>query len=86
MYVAAAGQQGQGQPGQPSGDLQSQWAEYYRQLGYAYYGGQQGGAGQQQPGASSSGGRGAPMAGGGAGGPEPKVRMPMINLCMHGIM
>eukprot|EP00731_Ephydatia_muelleri_P024181 Em0016g452a len=57
----AQGQQqpAQGQPGQPAAhgagqpsqataqDYQAQWAEYYRQLGYAYYGQQQPGAGQQ---------------------------------------
>ena len=91
MCVAAATQQGQGQPGQPSGDLQSQWAEYYRQLGYAYYGGQPGAAGgggaqQQQPGASSGGGGGGGGAmPGGSGGPEPKVCIPIINWCTYGM-
>ena len=59
---AAAAQQPQPQP-QPAGansagDMQAQWTEYYRQLGYAYYG--QGG----QPGAQG------PPAG---GGPDHKV-------------
>ena len=92
VCVAAATQQGQGQPGQPSGDLQSQWAEYYRQLGYAYYGGQPGAAGggggaqQQQPGASSGGGGGGGGAmPGGSGGPEPKVCIPIINWCTYGM-
>lgn len=59
LNLAAAGQQPQ--PGQPqmagSGgataapeQIQAQWAEYYRQLGYAYYGQQPGQQGGPQPG------------------------------------
>ena len=52
---AAAAQQPQPQP-QPAGanstgDVQAQWTEYYRQLGYAYYG--QGGQPGGQPGAQA---------------------------------
>ena len=44
-----AGQAGQGaQTGQATSDVQAQWAEYYRSLGYAYYG-QQGGSPAQAP-------------------------------------
>ena len=49
---AAAGPGGQ-QPPAPGGaqgaDVQAQWAEYYRQLGQAYYGGQPGQPGEQPP-------------------------------------
>ena len=45
IFSAPPAQQQPAQAGQ-SADVQAQWAEYYRQLGYAYYG-QQGG---QQPG------------------------------------
>lgn len=75
LLISAAAQPGQGQPGQASGDLQSQWAEYYRQLGYAYYGGGQPGGAQQGGGQQSSPGAGGGVGGGvgGPGGPEPKV-------------
>lgn len=43
-YVGTTAQQPQAQAGDP----QAQWAEYYRSLGYAYYGQQ----GQQNPAAS----------------------------------
>ncbi len=47
LYIVAA--QPQAQPGSSATqDAQAQWAEYYRQLGYAYYGQQQPG-GQQPP-------------------------------------
>lgn len=82
LYViSAAAQPGQGQPGQASGDLQSQWAEYYRQLGYAYYGGGQPGGAQQGGGQQPSPSAGGGGVGGGAGGPEPKVCI--AHYCMY---
>ena len=52
-----APQQAPAAAGQAAGDIQAQWAEYYRSLGYTYYGqqGQQGG-----PAAPGQGGPGQP--------------------------
>lgn len=83
LISAAAAQPGQGQPGQASGDLQSQWAEYYRQLGYAYYGGGQPGGVQQGGGQQSSPGAGGGGVGGGPGGPEPKVCVASMYTLLH---
>ena len=45
-------------------DIQAQWAEYYRSMGYPYYG--------QQPGGQPGGQPGQPPSGGGEG----KVSIP----------
>lgn len=49
-FIGSSAPQSQPQSGQAGADLQAQWAEYYKSLGYAYYG-QQGGAqgGAQAP-------------------------------------
>ena len=54
-------QQGQGGAAAGGGDLQAQWADYYRQLGYFY-------GGQQQSGSSGATGQ-PPNPGGTNGGP-----------------
>ncbi len=56
---AAQVQQGQGGAAAGGGDLQAQWADYYRQLGYFY-------SGQQQ--SSSAGATGQPPNPGGTNG------------------
>ena len=68
-------QQGQGGAATGGGDLQAQWADYYRQLGYFYSGQQQsGGAGATgqppNPGGANNGPTGP---GGSAGDGEHKV-------------
>lgn len=69
--VASAAQQPQPQPqmaGAAAGtqdQIQAQWAEYYRQIGYAYYG-QQPGQQQVQPGQQ-------PQPASAVPGQEPKV-------------
>ncbi len=63
VLSAVAAAQPQAQQGSTSAqDMQAQWAEYYRQLGYAYYG--------QQPGGQQSAAAGAPPP---SSGPEHKV-------------
>ena len=71
-YSLWEGQVQQGQSGAATGggDLQAQWADYYRQLGYFYSGQQQGGTpgptGQPPNPGGASGGPAGP--GGNAGG------------------
>ena len=77
LSLTAATQQPQGQPG-ASQDLQAQWAEYYRQLGYAYYG--QGGAAGGQPGQSPGG------ATGGSGGEQKVLYLRKFTLSMHAVI
>ena len=43
LCLGSPAPQSQPQAGQAAGDIQAQWAEYYKSLGYAYYG-QQGSA------------------------------------------
>lgn len=69
-HAAGQVQQGQGGTAGGSGDLQAQWADYYRQLGY-YYGGQQqgGAAGPTGQPPNPGGATGGPSGPGGPGGP-----------------
>ena len=48
FFLGAPAQQPQAQGAQAATDIQAQWAEYYRSLGYGSYYGQQ--PGGQQPG------------------------------------
>ncbi len=51
FVLGAPAQQPQAQPAQAAGDIQAQWAEYYRSIGYgSYYGQQQVGQQPGQPG------------------------------------
>lgn len=73
-------QQGQGGAAAGGGDLQAQWADYYRQLGY-FYGGQQqsgsGGATGQPPNPGGTNGGPAGPGGSAGGDGEHKVSVMM---------
>ena len=73
VLAAAQVQQGQGAAAAGGGDLQAQWAEYYRQCGYFYGGQQPGGAagptGQPPNAGGTSAGHAGPGGPAGTGAP-----------------
>lgn len=84
--TASPAQQSQTQSASAGGDIQAQWAEYYRSLGYAYYGqqgvapGQQGTVpNQQQSGVSNQSSQPAQPPASTANGGEQKVCASQLN-------